>query len=125
MGQTHWKSSLITEVDGDKVVVIQYLLLLLNKTVRRNPHGEAIISLHQPDLDLPGIVIEKRSDQLRWTYSQLEMSAKVLASYLREFRAQKGSAILFFRENCAEYALFCWTAVYLDCPFVPLNPRAT
>jgi len=27
----------------------------------------------------------------------------------------------FFCESCAEYGLFCWTAVYL----VPLNPRAT
>ena len=32
---------------------------------------------------------------------------------------------MFFCDNCAEYGLFCWTAVYLDCPFVSLNPRAT
>lgn len=43
----------------------------------------------------------------------------------RESGLQKGNAILFFCENCAEYGLFCWTAVYLDCPFVPLHPRAT
>ena len=43
----------------------------------------------------------------------------------RELGLQKGNAILFFCESCAEYGLFCWTAVCLDCPFVPLNPRAT
>lgn len=32
---------------------------------------------------------------------------------------------MFFCENRAEYGLFYWTAVYLDCPFVSLNPRAT
>ena len=62
MGQTHQKSSLIAEVEGDKVVVIQDLLLLLSETVHRNPHGEAVISLHQPHLDLPGIAIEKKPD---------------------------------------------------------------
>ena len=43
----------------------------------------------------------------------------------RELGLQKGNAILFFCENRAEYGLFCWTAVYLDYPFVSLNPRAT
>ena len=99
MGQTHQKISLIAEVEGDKVVVIQDLLLLLNETVRRNPHGEAVISLHQPHLDLPGIAIGKKPDQLRRTYSQLETGAKLLASYLRELGLQKGSAILFFCET--------------------------
>lgn len=107
------------------MVVIQDLLLLLNEAVRRNPHGEAVVSLRQPHLGPPGVAIEKKPDQLRWTYSQLETGAKVLASCLRELGLQKGNAILFFCENCAEYGPFCWTAVYPDCPFVPLNPRAT
>ena len=48
MGQTHQKISLIAEVEGHKVVVIQDLPLLLTEAVRRNPHGEAVVSLHQP-----------------------------------------------------------------------------
>ncbi|OCL08500.1 acetyl-CoA synthetase-like protein, partial [Glonium stellatum] len=61
----------------------------------------------------------------RWTYSQLGTGAKALASCLEELGLQRGNAILFFCENCAEYALFCWAAVYMECPFVPINPRAT
>jgi hypothetical protein len=84
MGETHRKSSLIAEVKRRKVVVVQDLLLLLNGAVRRNPHGVAVVSSHQPHLGLPGIAIKKKPDQLRWTHSQSETGAKALASCLRE-----------------------------------------
>ena len=84
MDEIHRKSSLIAEAKRRKVVVIQDLLLLLNGAVRRNPHGVAVVSLHQPHLGLPGIATEKKPDQFRWTHSQSVTAAKVLTSCLRE-----------------------------------------
>ncbi|KAF2192410.1 acetyl-CoA synthetase-like protein [Zopfia rhizophila CBS 207.26] len=113
----------MAEICGEPFHSLPDISSLFREAVDRNPHVEAVVSLHQKSLNLPRLDDEDQHGSLRWTYSQLYRGAELLASRLERLGVRKGSAIAFFCENRAEWVLLCWTSVLLGCPFVPLNSR--
>ncbi|KAF2691650.1 acetyl-CoA synthetase-like protein [Lentithecium fluviatile CBS 122367] len=113
----------LAELEGGNLDTIPHIRDLFLEITSQHPDVEAIVSLHQSPLRLPGLDYDDEQSCLRWTYRQLKQGASHLAGQLDAVGVRKGSAIVFFCENRAEWVLLCWTSIILGCPFVPLNPR--
>jgi acyl-CoA synthetase (AMP-forming)/AMP-acid ligase II len=90
-------------------------------------HGDktAVVALHQPPHLPPGATTGAQSGPyLRWTYSELLYSARLLAAALRQRGVQQGEPIASLLHNSAEWALCFWTAALLGCPWIAIQPRA-
>ncbi|KAK2795934.1 NRPS [Onygenales sp. PD_10] len=100
---------------------------LLLQTVKQHAHIEALVSLHQTTLNLPGFANKStphpQHSRLAWTYQQLYDGAETLANRLTARGVRRGNNIAIISDACAEWALFCWAGVLLGCPFAPIDPR--
>ena len=95
---------------------------LFYESVEKHPDIEAVVSIHQKPINLPGISIGNGLSRLSWTYKQLKDASGSLAERLSSLGVCRGTPIAVFSQNRAEWSLFCWAAVQLGCPYVPLNP---
>lgn len=109
-------------LDGGPPKPIEDITTLFRRSTQENPEVEAVVSLHQKPICLPGIQQDEGDPHLVWTFKQLGDGSDKLAQRLASLGMCRGTSIVMFSENCAEWALFIWAAIRLGCPFVPVNP---
>jgi acyl-CoA synthetase (AMP-forming)/AMP-acid ligase II len=109
-------------LDGGEADSIDDIKTLFRRATKENPDSEAVVSLHQNPIELPGIQQQDGETRLAWTFKQLGDGSDNLAQRLAALGMCRGTSIMIFSDNCAEWALFLWAAVRLGCPFVPMNP---
>lgn len=112
----------LSYLDGGELQPMEEIPILFRRSTQESPEVEAVVSLHQKPIDLPGIQQDEGAPHLAWTYKQLGDCSDNLAQRLASLGMCRGTSIVMFYENCAEWALFMWAAVHLGCPFVPVNP---
>ncbi|KAH8682289.1 hypothetical protein BX600DRAFT_505894 [Xylariales sp. PMI_506] len=102
---------------------------IFTEVVQKYPDDLALACIHQSP-GLFGIANAPLDDDqfsqkpyLRWTYSGLSEAVSRFSAGLRAAGVQPGAAIFTFQQNNAQHAITLWSAVELDCPLVPLNPR--
>lgn len=94
-----------------------------DNAVSTHPDRIALVCMHQP-ADLFGFGAGQKQDYLRLTYSQLDAASDKLARVLSERGVVAGRSIVTFLLSRAEYAIACWAAIKLHCPFTPFDPAA-
>lgn len=109
-------------LDGGEPQPIEDVTTLFLRSTQENPDAEAVVSVYQKPIRVPGIQQDEGDPHLVWTFKQIGEGSENLAHRLDSLGMSRGTSIVIFSENCAEWALFVWTAVRLGCPFVPVNP---
>ncbi|KAK4994538.1 hypothetical protein LTR66_005449 [Elasticomyces elasticus] len=116
----------LAEVDGGPRLVNNSIWGLLSEGHQKNPNGPAFISMHQPAEHLAALVGQETPSPgpcLSWTYAQLLRGASRIAAGLTAQGVRRGSTLVTFVVNCAEWSLLYWTAAMLQLTFVPLDPH--
>ena len=114
----------ISFLDGGPQLPTADVQTLMKQTAEEHPDQLAIISTYQKPIDLPGLEADLSQTRLSWTYKQLSRCAESLADRMTSLGLVRGTPILLVSGNCAEWALFCWTSIMLECPFVTLDPAS-
>ncbi|RAK76333.1 acetyl-CoA synthetase-like protein [Aspergillus fijiensis CBS 313.89] len=100
------------------------------QNVREHPDTLALVCPHQP-ASLYTVQDEASSttpqkptaEGLRWTYAQLDEKIERFATNLRRRGVGRGSLMVLFATNTAEYVVATWAAYRIGCVHVPLSPR--
>ncbi|KAK2763110.1 NRPS [Arachnomyces sp. PD_36] len=109
-------------LDGGKYTQEEDIKTLFHRATQETPDVEAVVSLRQSPLNLPGIEQRDGETRLSWTFKELGHCSKSVAQRLTSLGMCKGTSIMVLTENCAEWALFIWAAIWLGCPFISVNP---
>ena len=112
----------ISFLDGGAQLPTSDAQTLMKQTAEKHPDQIAVISVHQKPIDLPGLEADLSEARLSWTYKQLNRCSENLADRLTSLGLVRGTSILLVTGNCAEWVLFCWTSIMLECPFVTVDP---
>ncbi|KAL2859780.1 class I adenylate-forming enzyme family protein [Aspergillus lucknowensis] len=112
------------EIDGGLLHNEPSVFLHIERGLRQNPHGLAVISTHQPPRHLSSLVGDASHDEpcLAWTYTQLHRAALRVAGGLLAHGARSNSTMLLLVPNGVEYAVLLWMAVILRLTIVCLDP---
>lgn len=117
--------SQLADVDGGPLITTgRSIFGQIEKGLIKNPHGPAVICMHQPPGHLsewvgrgddasPSGARDPQLDCLTLTYSQLHQGALKLVSGLLAGGAQPGQVVLCMIENGGEYALLLWACAIL------------
>lgn len=116
----------LSEAEGPALQVPPTTMYEMMKTASSQyPHTPALVSMHQPADLYAGIVgSQTKNDYLRWSHSQLERGAELLAVAFRDLGLQQGEAVAVFVNNVAEWSLILYATMLLRVPFVNCNPRS-
>ncbi|OJJ98286.1 hypothetical protein ASPACDRAFT_31198 [Aspergillus aculeatus ATCC 16872] len=101
------------------------------QNVRDHPDTLALVGPHQPaslytvqDEASSTTTPQKPSAEgLRWTYAQLDEKIERFATNLRRRGVGRGSLMVLFATNTAEYVVATWAAYRIGCVHVPLSPK--
>ncbi|RAH69518.1 acetyl-CoA synthetase-like protein [Aspergillus aculeatinus CBS 121060] len=100
------------------------------QNVREHPDTLALVCPHQPASlytnhdEASSTTPQKPSAEgLRWTYAQLDEKIERFAANLRRRGVGRGSLMVLFATNTAEYVVATWAAYRIGCVHVPLSPR--
>lgn len=80
------KDDMLAELRGPELDHIPHIRDLILEAVELNPGGEAIVSLHQSPLQLPGLDKSHECSNLRWTYQMLKSGALHLSVRRRRLK---------------------------------------
>lgn len=124
---------------------------LITDTAAKYPDRDAVVSMWQTDWDLTDYKAstsqesenDAKGDEagkaqtegsqrtnapgatpVRWTYAALVRRSELVATYLAAQGCKRGSTLVAFLWNSAEWALFFWACARLEMVYVPLDPRA-
>lgn len=136
----------LAEIDGGPLVNNTSVFLHLEQGLQKNPHGTAVICMHQPADHLSylepvddqfqqqyddSLYTKKNgneqrssthsSDCLMLTYNQVHRLALKLAAGMIANGVQPNSTISMLIPNGGEFALLLWTCIILRLTFVPLD----
>ncbi|KAM7212988.1 hypothetical protein V8F06_011642 [Rhypophila decipiens] len=118
------------EVDGGTSRVEQQSIFAqIEKGLLKNPHGLAVICMHQPRHHLSWWVggdddasPDSNVDCLTLTYSELHQAALRLVCSLVVLGAQPGQVVLCMVENGGEYAILLWACAILRLALSAIDP---
>lgn len=104
----------------------QPLRSLFANAARKHPNNTAVASLYQQQQCMPALPNESRTvtENLVWTYKQLDETSDLLATAFYNRGIRKGMRIAAFLFNSAEWALLFWSSLKLGAVFVPLDARS-
>ena len=127
--RTH--STAMSEVTGPELdIPIPILNDLIASSVATNGENTALMCKHQPRDLLPAVSSRttdaapaSSANELRWTHSQLQYGAELLAHSLAQKGVQPKFTIAVILSGRAEFHLILRAAVKLNCPFTPMNLR--
>ncbi|KIW86635.1 uncharacterized protein Z519_12760 [Cladophialophora bantiana CBS 173.52] len=122
-----------SEVEGPHLEIpIPILHDLIISSVTEHGDKVAMVCKHQP-VDLfpavngynsSGINAAERTLYLKWTHSQLQYGADLLAHALMKKGLSPGATIAALLSGRVEFHMLLRAAVRMKCPFTPLNLRA-
>jgi acyl-CoA synthetase (AMP-forming)/AMP-acid ligase II len=129
-----------SKIDGGPLLVGKSVFSYLERGLRKNPHGLAVISLHQPASHLAQILPRSRAPQtasnqahmlednrdlgdcLTITYDQLHRGAHRLAAGLQIAGVRPESKMLMLIPNGGEYTLLMWCCIIMRVTYVCVDP---
>ncbi|MCJ1247983.1 hypothetical protein MMC30_005198 [Trapelia coarctata] len=138
------------EIDGGPLVNTTSVFFHIEQGLRKNPHGAAVICMHQPADHLSALVpadnefqqqngvlwdkpqngVNKQQNGsnrikcLTLTYTQVHRAAQKLAGGMMANGAQPDSTVLMLIPNGGEYTLLLWTCIIMRLTFVCVDPSA-
>jgi 4-coumarate--CoA ligase len=122
----------LSEVDGGPLLSQPSVFRHLELGLRKNPHGLAVICMHQQADHLRDFVpadglIElpkglQQPDCLAWTYTQLHEASMRVAAGMHANGARQNSTVLMIIPNGAEYTLLLWTCILMRLTFASVDP---
>lgn len=122
----------LAEVYGGPYEPPHSLFALIEQGLKRNPHGPATISIHQPsglysDLAKDGESNDNNVDNpecLTWTYTQLHRAAMKFAAGLMALGIEPGMRIATLFPNGVQFPLTLWMTAALRLTACHLDPGA-
>ncbi|KAK3699958.1 hypothetical protein LTR37_016202 [Vermiconidia calcicola] len=125
-------STAMSEVTGPELdIPIPILHDLIASSVATHGDKTALMCKHQPRDLLPAVSSRttdaapaSSANELRWTHSQLQYGAELLAHSLAQKGVQPKFTIAVILSGRAEFHLILRAAVKLNCPFTPMNLRS-
>lgn len=116
-------SEQLAEIDGGHLVNEPSVFLHIERGLRQNPHGLAVISTHQAPDHLASLTDKQSEDEtcLAWTYIQLHRAALRVAGGMLGGGVRPGTTILMLIPNGIEYTILLWTASILRLTIVSLD----
>lgn len=121
------ESTSLAEVDGGPSTVPSSIWTTLENSIKEHPSNTAVVAMHQPSNHLSALVGSQtdkiNTRHLAWSYEQMRLGALKTACFLSSKGVQRGSMLVTFIPNCAEWCLLLWTAALMELTLVPLDAR--
>lgn len=123
--QTSTSQSQLAEATGPPCIGNpQPLRSLFANAASRHPKNTAVASLFQKCMPALRKETPTVTENLVWTYKQLDEASDLLAAAFHDRGIRKGMRIAGFLFNGAEWALLFWSSLKLGAIFVPLDARS-
>lgn len=119
----------LAELNGGQVDNYASILVHFEEGLNKNPHGPALIAMHQSENHLSEMIGNASSNDpnggncLVWSHQQLHSAARKLAFGLHSQGIQPGSTLMTLIPNRAEWALLWLASVILRVTIVSFVNR--